>query len=579
MLRQKVEKYKFQVLFLMVLVCYFMYSLVRVYGFSLLPDEFGYWSYAAKAAGCDWSDIVSLGSYYSYGYSLILIPIFMVFEDAVIAYRVAVAVNFLLLFLAFVVLERLLNKLFLDLSDANRAIYTAVAVFYPSWLFYSKMTMTEVVLMSLFVFLCALLYYYVENNRLFTLCGFVLMLVYIYFVHMRSVAVLIAGGMSVGMYLLMKVRKLKPFLIIIGIGCGLLAVGIGIKELVSGMLYAGSDASTMGINDYSGQFEKIKYIFTKDGIKDFAISLIGKILYMGTATYGLAYWGIGYGTKEIWRILRDKTSQKETAKAVLYLFVILSVIGQLLISSIYNIVPIRITSITYGRYHEFVFPILMIMGLVAIAEAKHVWKITLGVIAVQIPMVLIVLYGVELKGLISFAAYFMVGMSYVHSLEWFDVEKFYWLALAFGALLTLLCTGLVRLSKRHESTTVVQILFVALELVLVIITCGKYSDIYNSRAREDTYIVRLLEEMESDERRIVYINSGNATTIDYIQFMMRDSEIVLLENKGAVDSYTAEELQADDLILADASCGFLDALEERYGRNCYMGHFALYYNE
>ncbi len=579
MWKQKLEEHKFQILFCAVLFCYFMYSLPRVYGFSLLPDEFGYWSYAAKAAGYDWSEIVSMGSYYSYGYSLILIPIFMLFEDAVIAYRVAVAVNFLLLFLAFIVLERLTGRLFDDLNGEKRVIYTAIAVFYPSWLFYSKMTMTEVMLMSLFVFLCALLYHYVEKNKLSILCGFVLVLVYIYFVHMRSVAVLIAGAMSVGAYLLIRVRKLKPFLIIVGAGCALLIAGIAIKEAVSGVLYAGSDAATMGINDYSGQIEKIKYIFTQNGIKDFAISLIGKVLYMGTATYGLAYWGLAYGVKEIWRILRKKASQEEMAKAVLYIFVLLSAIGQLLISTIYNIIPIRITSITYGRYHEFVFPVLMVMGLVAIHEAKRVWLGTLAAIVVQIPMIPVVLYGVKLRGLTSFAAYFMVGMSYVHSLEWFEVERFYWLSLAFGAVLTLILTALVRLSRRYEGLSVFQVLFVAFELLLVIHTCGKYSDVYNERAQQDTYIVDLLEEMESEERRIVYIDSGEATTVDYIQFMMRDSEIIILDQRSSLDKYTKEELQEDDLILADANCRLMDALKTKYGRNCYMGHFALYYNQ
>ena len=36
---------------------------------SLFPDEFGYWAPAAEMLGWDWSESVSLGSYYSFGYS------------------------------------------------------------------------------------------------------------------------------------------------------------------------------------------------------------------------------------------------------------------------------------------------------------------------------------------------------------------------------------------------------------------------------------------------------------------------------------------------------------------------------
>ena len=71
---------------------------------ELIPDEFGYWTYAATLSGCDWSDIVSLGSYYSFGYTLILYPIFQIFQDSIVAYRAAVTVNFLLMILAYFVL-------------------------------------------------------------------------------------------------------------------------------------------------------------------------------------------------------------------------------------------------------------------------------------------------------------------------------------------------------------------------------------------------------------------------------------------------------------------------------------------
>ena len=90
-------RHKYAIIFVLFLVCFFGYSISRVYGFIFFPDEFGYWAYAAKAAGYDWSEMVSLGSYYSYGYSLILFPIFKLCKDSVMAYRVAVTLNFILL--------------------------------------------------------------------------------------------------------------------------------------------------------------------------------------------------------------------------------------------------------------------------------------------------------------------------------------------------------------------------------------------------------------------------------------------------------------------------------------------------
>ena len=73
-----------------------MYGIQGIFGFSLFPDEFGYWASAAGFLGYDFSEVCSISSFYSFGYSLILIPILKLFSDSIIAYRAAVVVNLLL---------------------------------------------------------------------------------------------------------------------------------------------------------------------------------------------------------------------------------------------------------------------------------------------------------------------------------------------------------------------------------------------------------------------------------------------------------------------------------------------------
>lgn len=98
---------KYSIFIILLLIGFCGYFVSQSYGFLLYPDEFGYWTYAAMLAGYDWSDVVSLGSYYSYGYSLILFPIFILCKNAVIAYRVAIAVNFFLLVMCFLMWKKL----------------------------------------------------------------------------------------------------------------------------------------------------------------------------------------------------------------------------------------------------------------------------------------------------------------------------------------------------------------------------------------------------------------------------------------------------------------------------------------
>ena len=92
--RYKLSAPQVDLLFCIVLLtCVLMYGIGRIYGFIIYPDEFGYWASAARVLGYDWSKIASLGSYYSYGYSILLIPILFLFHNPVAAYRAAIVVN------------------------------------------------------------------------------------------------------------------------------------------------------------------------------------------------------------------------------------------------------------------------------------------------------------------------------------------------------------------------------------------------------------------------------------------------------------------------------------------------------
>lgn len=61
--------------------------------FTVLDDEFGYWGNAAYLAGLDWSGVISEIPYYSYGYSLLLVPLFFIFDNPIHMYKAAIILN------------------------------------------------------------------------------------------------------------------------------------------------------------------------------------------------------------------------------------------------------------------------------------------------------------------------------------------------------------------------------------------------------------------------------------------------------------------------------------------------------
>lgn len=575
MIKKWCIQHKYSIFIVLLLLCMGVYNITKSYGFILFPDEFGYWTYAAMLAGYDWSDIVSLGSYYSYGYSLILFPIFTLCENAVIAYRVAIAVNFILLILGFLLWKRLAGRLFSNMQENTLIFYAVIAVAYPSWLFYARTTLAEIVIVTLYAVICVLLYDYLEHNRLSTLMILVLVLVYIHFVHMRTVAVLIACALTLLTYYVVKMRKVKQCILFMLMLAGIFAVGYWLKEWITGNIYATSEK--VNTNDYAGQIGKFAYMFTKEGFQNLVISIAGKVLYLGVASFGLGFWGIWYAAKQIFQAVKDwKNGREITSDKWFYLFVLLTTVGATMVNAIYTIGPSRVDALTYGRYHEYIMPLLMILGLKAIWEKARIYIGVIVILLTEVLMTALVTWSLYTYGQTNMHGYMMVGMSYMHEPESFEPVSFYWQALLLGAILTMFVSLMIRQISRYKNMEIFMLLILVLELLLTTRAGALYLDDSARGAYRDTKIVKKIEQLRADEdREIFYLHEGDYALISILQFMLRDEDIRIVQEDKALK----EELGAEDLLLVDYRNPLAEELQEQYESFMENGHFILYYND
>ena len=178
------------VLGIVIAISFCMYGITGVYGFSAFPDEFGYWAPAAALLGYDWSEISSLGSYYSYGYSVLLIGILALFKGSISAYRAAVIVNLLLQCASILILYNILIRIAQTEKNNTRAIIAIISALYPAWVFYTQTTMAESLLYFLFVLTSLLIIRFFEKPGIVRGLVFVAVLVYCYFVHMRCIGLI-----------------------------------------------------------------------------------------------------------------------------------------------------------------------------------------------------------------------------------------------------------------------------------------------------------------------------------------------------------------------------------------------------
>ena len=158
---------------------------------TIVPDEVGYWTFAAFLHGDDWSSVMQNSPTYGIGYGILLAPIYLI-ENPLLRYRVALILNVLMLLGVYLLALRVSEKLFGSIACPIRALACFLVAIYPYNVFYTKYTMTEVVLTFFYwVLLYRLVLYLQKNTYLNAICLSV-SAAYLYMLHMRSLGVLLA---------------------------------------------------------------------------------------------------------------------------------------------------------------------------------------------------------------------------------------------------------------------------------------------------------------------------------------------------------------------------------------------------
>lgn len=206
------------------------------------------------------------------------------------------------------------------------------------------------------------------------------------------------------LYLLDK-GKGKLVLVILGV-----TVLAGICFLIFGDMgntSAGSSdsgAARLSTNDFSGQWYKIKGIFTVNGILRLGISIVGKWFYLAAATgliicFGMkdmlkhGFWMTVFSVQTAWRTMTGKKQQIEAGEQVaeeqvteksrtkaedyiydkknIWLFgVFLAWAATFMVCAIYKEGFFKVDDLVNGRYNEYVIGILLVVSMDSLLKDK-----------------------------------------------------------------------------------------------------------------------------------------------------------------------------------------------------------------
>lgn len=562
-----------------------------MFTFSIFPDEFGYWAPAARVSDLDWSDSVSLGSYYSFGYSVILAPILYFVKDSITAYRAAVMVNMILQCVGVCLVYWLMRRLFPKRDGVEAAVVSGIAVLYPPWIFYMQMTMTEALLLFLYLLTACLLLRFLKKPGLAAGAWLAASLVYIFMVHMRSIGIVAAGALTILLWGLgrMDEKSGRRAVLLLALLGALFLAGICIKEGVIATLYHGTTREELKYNDFTGQWAKVAYLFSLEGLAAFLGNLAAKLLYLGMATFGLAWRGLWYAGKRTLGLLGRFRDGEKPAEDFFWLFVFLASLAQTGVSIIYTIGAAdpgndRFDLFLHGRYSELIVPFLIAAGLRQLLDSERLWKETAVQLLLTLLLGLVTFYFIwRADGMRNVHGYFMIGMSYLLKEENFSPERFTIAAVLLGAAMLAGISLIVFLYRKYFHMEWLLFLILALQVFLGVQASEHYIYIGNSYGYMEIQTADHLEKVLQEEKaagkeggRVIHLYEGGNPYIQQIQFRLRDLDIQVwnLEKKD----FSMKDLNPRDKVITQDTSGWNETMRETYEHNWGSGHLYLFYN-
>lgn len=332
----------------------------NLYGVVIVPDELGYWAAGYFLRGIDFSGVMGTSGYYGWGYGVLLSIILAVIPFPVYAYRVAVIVNGLLLVGCFLSSIKVSELLFAEIDKTERVFICFAVTIYSGYLYYSQTTYCEILVLFLFWNFVMIFLEFIKKKNIIYLIICNIILSFLFAVHLRTAVLFISFFILLSVLLILKKVRWRDILISIVISLFMIVTILSIKDYLMNSLYRTSVVTeSLGAK---GQLGKIDYFLSLDGVKTVVYHILGKLFYLGTASFLLFYVGVFMllGKIKKYFIGKKDITLEHLAFA---LFILLSLVGEIILSS-YSLIPSgRIDHVIYGRYTEFIMGTIILYGL------------------------------------------------------------------------------------------------------------------------------------------------------------------------------------------------------------------------
>ncbi len=573
----------------------------QLYGFLLVPDEFGYVAHAARFIGEDWSGVSAGQPWYGPGIGILYSLILKFCKDPVICYRL-----FACLQCVFVICNCaqlvLLGRLFGCSKEKSYIIGVSGGV-YCSALIYMQTAMAECLMILLFTSITVELTLFVLKRKPLSLFIAVLLTGYLYVVHIRSIGVIAVLSliilissiwMIIRYYHASEITNCFRILFFAMISLGVIAISIialsRYRTAFEKSLAVAAGSYEGDFNGYTGTLGNLIGLFQGPRLLLYLCEACGKLLYICCSTFGIAAVGAVWVIRKLVDICKSRSLPEdsgELARISAGSFSLFCFLTMALLTSINSVYDIYRDMLFYGRYSEFtVFP-LIVVGLSVLLEQESLNRFRKQLIIIMTVLFIPTFITGIRRDMGELRMHSVIGIAHAYKLsEILGIEDTLAVYICGMTGILLLFFFLDYLGKRGLSKSrAPYIVYIAFQLLLVIVPMREMVIPTQAVRREVAENLKAADGLLTG-RPVVLFHMQEEATVDMIQFAEKNTTAEVVrryDNVTSADTVINEinNLPKDACIFTDSylTSGEEVYLSSRFANNIETTQFTLWYNE
>lgn len=516
--------------------------IIQSRGIVLFPDEVGYWADAMTLAGEDWSGISLLFPWYSYGYSILLVPIIKLFKEPTAIYRAGLVLNLAMLEASYLMMTYLIRIYIGQFSWLPASLIALVAACNPTYLTYVVINLPETALLFCFTLTVLLLFSICDKPTAVKAATVGLLTVWLYTIHNRTVGIVVALVICMiilAIYKKLPVKDLVLFGVVLITGFILFLI---LKDHIVDSLWPNGIKSA---NEASDQGHKFKIALGSfRGFAKLVMLFFSQLGSVSISTLGLAPIGLASAACYAVRMIR----QKRIPEAIPHLFVAAAFILSLGISSLFFIEPTRIDQLVYTRYVDTLSGVLTIMGLIRLSKIREprsaLAPLSVSVASIVTGLLCAATLRKEFSGLEHFNYVNATGLSRMYLVNGDDFTAYIPMVL----MTALILIGFFYLGRKKSELTI--ILTTAMIVMFMIYNANptvswvvRRQDVYSA---SDAY----LEEVRKSGKRVGYNSETDLEYLEYAAFRLYDVPIsIIRDDQERTEEQSGEHFSTQYVIL------------------------------